>query len=129
MTWQDDIEQEYRHWHNAKIVTVSTSGSIDTEPTQDEISWNDSGTTKGGAITKDLASVRGTFGGISLVGDERVWVIPNVLLVNLCEIVPGYVINEDAIADLSEDTVKWTVKQAQQVNLDTQWMTLCVKQN
>ncbi len=128
MTWLDDIEQEYRHWHNRKIVTVSTAGSIDTEPNQDEISWSNSGTTEGGAITRDLSKARAAFGGINLIGDERVWIIPVVLLVNLCEIKPGYVISEDAILDLSEATTKWEVQQAQKVNFDTQWMCLCVKQ-
>ncbi len=128
MTFIDDMKEYYRHLHNRKIVTVSTSGSIDTEPNQDEISWSNSGTTEGGAISRDLSAARGAFGGINLVGDERVWIIPDVLLVNLCEIVPGYVISEDAIADLSEDTVKWEVQQAQKVNFDTQWMCLCAKQ-
>ena len=129
MGWLDDIKQEYRHWHNRKIVTVSTTGSIDKEPNQDEISWSNSGTTEGGAIVRDPSISRGGFGGINLVGDEREWIIPDVLLVNRCEIKPGYVIQEDAIADLSETTVKWTVKQVKQGNHDTQWLCLCVKQS
>lgn len=127
MTFIDDMKEYYRHLHNRKIVTVSTSGSIDTEPNQDEISWNNAGTTEGGAIVLGLSAARATFGGINLVGDERTWIIPDVLLVNLCEIIPGYVISEDAIADLSDETTKWTVKLAQQVKEGTQWVCLCVK--
>lgn len=127
-TWVDDVSHEYRHFNNRKIVTVSTSGSIDTEPNQDEISWSNDGTTEGGAITRDLSKARSVFGGINLTGDERDWIIPDILLINLGEILPGYLISEDAIADISELTTKWVVQQAQKVNFGTQWTCLCLKQ-
>ena len=130
MTFLDDSKQYYRHLNDAKIVTVSTgSVGVDETPQQDQISWVDGSTTKGAATRRELSRGRGSFSGISLVGDEREWLIPDILLVNLgSTIEPDYTISEDAIADLSEDTVIWTVKAATQTNAGNQWVCLCVKQ-
>ena len=129
MTFIDDSKQYYRHLNDAKIVTVSTAGSIDESPQQDQISWVDGSTTKGAATRRELSRGRGAFSGISLVGDERIWIIPDVLLVNLCNIIePDYTISEDTIADLSENTVVWTVKAATQSHAGNQWLCLSVKQ-
>ena len=112
MDVQSLLENDYLHW--TYFVPVRVTGQREGGDVVQYVSH---------ACPLDLTRAQRIFGGnMQFAGDERVWIIPRVLIPNLREIEP-----EDFIHDLNDDVV-YTVNIARGVRAGTQFVCVTTKQ-